>query len=267
MPLVAVQHVRRMRGGAQSHMMRCSDGNLYVVKFRNNPQGLRVLANEMLAARLATLARLPVPAVAVVEVGDWLIDHTPELHVQLAHTTIRCEAGSQFGSKYVVDPTKGIVFDYLPTELLHRVRNLDSFAGILALDKWTCNADGRQAAFWRFARERKYRASFIDQGNCFNGEKWSFPDNPLRGVFSHNEVYDGITGWHSFQPWLSLIEQMSEASIREAVEDVPPEWCGDTKELENLGTALIARQSHVRSLIEDFRQSVRRPFPRWLCAA
>ena len=49
----AVQHVRRMRGGAQGHLMRCADGNFYVVKFRNNPQHLRVLANEMLATRLA----------------------------------------------------------------------------------------------------------------------------------------------------------------------------------------------------------------------
>jgi len=31
----AVQHVRRMRGGAQSHLMRCDDGHCYVVKFQN----------------------------------------------------------------------------------------------------------------------------------------------------------------------------------------------------------------------------------------
>jgi hypothetical protein len=47
-----VQHVRRMRGGSQSHLMRASDGHFYVVKFQNNPQHLRVLANEMFATRL-----------------------------------------------------------------------------------------------------------------------------------------------------------------------------------------------------------------------
>ena len=66
--VAAVQHVRRMRGGAQGHLMRCSDGHFYVVKFRNNPQHLRVLANEMLATRLAEAAGLPVPATEVVEV-------------------------------------------------------------------------------------------------------------------------------------------------------------------------------------------------------
>ena len=45
----------------------------------------------------------------------------------------------------MVPLTDGEVYDYLPETMTSRVRNLASFAGILALDKWTCNADGRQA--------------------------------------------------------------------------------------------------------------------------
>ncbi len=41
-----------MRGGAQAHLMRCADDNYYVVKFQNNPQGRRILANELLASRI-----------------------------------------------------------------------------------------------------------------------------------------------------------------------------------------------------------------------
>jgi len=33
--LYAQQHIRRMRGGAQSHLMRASDGDYYVCKFVN----------------------------------------------------------------------------------------------------------------------------------------------------------------------------------------------------------------------------------------
>ena len=50
---LAVEHVRRMRGGAQVQLMRCDDEAYYIVKFQNNPQHLRILANEMLATRLA----------------------------------------------------------------------------------------------------------------------------------------------------------------------------------------------------------------------
>src|SRR5271165_3192208 len=97
MPTTAVQHVKRMRGGAQGHLMRCDDGHYYVVKFRNNPQHERVLANEFLATRLAERVGLPVPAAEVVEVSTWLVEHTPELSIVLGQQVIQVEAGLQFG--------------------------------------------------------------------------------------------------------------------------------------------------------------------------
>jgi hypothetical protein len=253
-----------MRGGAQSHLMRCSDGQFYVVKFLNNPQHLRVLANEMLATRLAEKAGLPVPVTEVVEVGDWLVEHTPELHVQLARNVIPCQSGLQFGSRYVVNPMEGQVFDYIPVEMLDRVRNVETFAGMLAMDKWTGNANGRQAAFWRKLKEKKYTASFIDQGYCFNAGEWTFPDYPLRGVYSRNEVYVGIRGWESFEPWLSRIVKMEEDIVWSVADGIPPAWYADEWDaLEALVRTLIQRREFVRGLIELFRVSVRRPFPRW----
>lgn len=60
-PLSAIQHVRKMQGGTQAHLMRGSDGNLYVVKFQTNPIHPRVLANELLATRLGFSLGLPMP--------------------------------------------------------------------------------------------------------------------------------------------------------------------------------------------------------------
>ena len=261
----AVQHIRRMRGGAQGHLMRCADGNFYVVKFRNNPQHLRVLANEMLATRLAEKAGLHVPVTKVVEVNDWLVQKTPELSIQLAHNTIPCQAGLQFGSQFVVHPLQGQVFDYLPMEMLPRVRNVNEFAGMLVVDKWTGNANGRQAAFWRKSREKLYTASFIDQGYCFNAGEWNFPDYPLRGVYARNEVYENVRGWESFEPWLSQVEKMSEDVVWSVGGEIPPEWYGgEWEELERLLGELVKRRERVRGLIEMFRVSPRRPFPNWL---
>jgi hypothetical protein len=244
--------------------MRCSDGQFYVVKFRNNPQHLRVLTNEMLATRLAERAGLPVPRTEVVEVNEWLVEHTAELSIQLAHNTVPCQPGLQFGSRYAVNPLEGQVFDYLPVEMFEKVRNLNEFAGILVVDKWTGNANGRQAAFCRKLRERKYTAMFIDQGYCFNAGEWNFPDYPLRGVYARNEVYGGVTGWESFEPWLSRIEKMEEDVVWSLAGEIPPEWYGgEWDELEKLMRALIGRRSVVRELIEAFRVSPRRPFPAW----
>lgn len=265
--IVAVQHVKRMRGGAQGHLMRCSDNHYYVVKFRNNPQHLRILANELLATRLAEQIGLPVPMPAVVEVSERLVKHTPELHIQLAHHSVPCEAGLQFGSRYAVNPLEGRVFDYLPTEMMDRVRNVGTFVGMLNVDKWTGNADGRQAAFWKTSREKNYTVAFIDQGYCFNAGEWTFPDYPLRGVYARNEVYRHVSGWESFEPWLSRIENMDENQVWNLAGDIPSEWCaGQRNELEKLVQTLIERRGLVRELIESFRVSPRRPFPKWQSA-
>jgi hypothetical protein len=264
MGVAAIQHIRRMRGGAQAHLMRCSDDHFYVVKFLNNPQHPRVLANELFGTRLAEWVGLPVPATEVVEVGEWLISQTPELHIQRAHDTIKCEPGLQFGSRYVVNPNDGQTFDYMPVEMLDRVRNLEAFAGILVMDKWTGNADGRQATFWRKLRERKYTATFIDQGYCFNAGEWTFPDYPLRGVYARNEVYAGVRGWESFEPWLSRVEEMREEVLWKLADEIPVQWYGAKQDaLKKLVKTLFSRRVLVRKLITVFRESPRRPFLNW----
>jgi hypothetical protein len=262
--IVAVQHIRRMRGGAQGHLMRCSDNHFYVVKFRNNPQHLRVLANELLATRLAEQLGLPVPATEVVEVGECLIEHTPDLNIQLAHQTVACASGLQFGSRYVVSPLEGRVFDYMPIDMMDRVRNLETFAGMLAFDKWTGNSDARQATFWRKSRGKKYTAAFIDQGYCFNAGEWTFPDDPLKGAYAQNVVYQGVLGWQSFEPWLSRIECMKEHLMWRLALEIPSEWYGGAlHELEKLVAHLTFRRGNVRDLIDVFRLTPRRPFPEW----
>jgi hypothetical protein len=146
---------------------------------------------------------------------------------------------------------------------LERVRNLETFAGMLVLDKWTGNANGRQAAFWRKSHERKYTAAFIDQGYCFNAGDWTFPDYPLRGVYAHNEVYAGVKGWQSFEPWLSNVEKMDQDRMWACASEIPPDWYGnDWEALERLMCCLIERRAMVREILA-FRLSQRRPFLNW----
>jgi hypothetical protein len=254
-----------MRGGAQSQLMLGADGNLWVVKFQNNPQHLRVLANELIATRLAAAAGLTVPQTEVVEVTEWLAANTPEMRVDLLRGgSERCASGLQFGSRFVGGLMPGQVVDYLPEPQLDEVRNVAEFAGMLCLDKWAGNCNGRQAVFERRPREHRYRATFIDQGFCFNAGAWTFPDSPLRGVYARNRVYARVTGWESFEPWLSRVEAMRAETLWQIAEAVPPEWYGgDTAVIERLMEQMLARRSRVRDLIASFRDSDREPFPMW----
>src|SRR5438445_2772369 len=113
--LRALEQIRRMRGGAQSHLMRCDDGYYYVVKFQNNPQHTRVLVNELLGTRLASRLGLPTTPAAIISVSEDLIRLTPDLCMEMPRARIPCRAGLQFGSRYPGDP--------------HRLTLLDFFAG------------------------------------------------------------------------------------------------------------------------------------------
>jgi hypothetical protein len=264
MPL-AVQQIRRMRGGAQAQMMRCADEAYYIVKFQNNPQGVRILANELLGTRLAARMGLPTAPVAVVEVREELIAHTEDLVIQLGRGRAPCKAGLQFGSRYPGSPAELAVYDFLPDDQLRGVANLADFCGVLVFDKWTCNTNGRQAIYFRAPGESRYQAQMIDHGFCFNAGDWNFPDAPLRGLYARHRVYESVRGIESFEPWLARVEtRMTESVFDEVYKEIPPEWYDFRAEpLERMLEQLLRRRKLVRELLISAWKSSAQPFPNW----
>ena len=259
----AVQHIRRMRGGSQSHLLRASDGNYYVTKFQNNPQHIRVLANEIFATRLAQWLGLPVPSVTVIEVSDWLVANTSELRVEVGSSSVLCSSGRQLGSLYACDGLTP-VFDYLPETALQKVINLQDFARMLVFDKWTGNSDGRQAIFSRKKGRARYRATFIDHGYCFNAGEWTFVDAPQRGVYPKSCVYECVRNWDAFEPTLSKAEGADRSDLWRFAQEIPEEWYGENSPaLEGIVDELFRRRNRIRDLIDEFRCSSRNPFPYW----
>jgi len=262
--LYAVQHIKRMRGGAQSQLLRASDSGFYVTKLLGNPQHNRVLANEIFASRLGSWLALPIPEVEVIEISDWLIEHTEDFRFEVAGQSLKCRPGMHLGSRYPVDPLDDVVFDYLPEGMSPRVRNVEDFARMLVLDKWAGNADGRQAIFSKTRRQRKYTVQFIDQGYCFNAGEWTFTDQALHGVYFRNYVYADVTGWESFEPVLTKAEEAEDIDLWRCAEYIPPEWYDyDSEGLQRLVAELYERRSKIRDLITAFRDSSRNPFPNW----
>src|SRR5437867_12811445 len=94
------------------------------------------------------------------------------------------------------------------------IKNMKEFAGILAFDKWTGNADGRQAVFHKKRSQRKYTAAFIDFGYCFNAGEWRFPDSLSRCAYARQVGYAHIASWRDCSPWLSPIEPWSKAILQ-----------------------------------------------------
>jgi hypothetical protein len=272
MPLTAVQQVRKMRGGAQAHLLEADDGCWYVVKFRNNPQHPRILVNELLASVFLDYLKITVPQTALVEISAAFLAANPDVHFTLGTRRVDIQPGWHFGSRYPGDPNRLAVYDFLPDALLPQVVNLDEFRAILVFDKWVGNADGRQSVFYRAMvsenDRRRARPGFvarmIDHGFAFNGPNWDFPESPLQGLYARKLVYEPVRSLDDFQPWLDQVMSFPEEVIDRAWKRIPSDWIdGEEDALEQLLERLFARRKRVPDLISQCRTSRMNPFPNW----
>ncbi len=276
MPIRARRHIRKMRGGAQSHLIECEDSAFYIVKYLSNPQHRRILPNEWIAAAVLKYLQIAVPETAIIEIPGRFLEDFPEASMQLGTRVILPEPGWHFGSKFPGDPARMATYDFVPDQLLSQVHNLRDFLGVLAFDKWTGNSDGRQAIFFRAqisqwlpgaeANPRKmgFVAYMIDHGYVFNGPHWDFISSPIQGLYPRKMVYNSVRSLDDFKPWLDQIVHFPEHVIDEALRQIPPQWVpGEEDQLERLLETLLRRRRLLPDLIADARLARTNPFANW----
>jgi hypothetical protein len=276
MPLRARALIRKMRGGAQSHLMEAEDGAFYVVKFTNNPQHRRILINEWLACAFLRYLQIHVPETKAIQLTPEFIGESPDLYLSVGPHREPVPPGLHFGSKMSVHPDRVAVFDFLPDKLLDKIENRADFLGTLVFDKWVCNADSRQAVFFRaraktwtpIKGERPARVGFfaqmIDHGFAFNGPHWSFQDSPIQGLYFRESVYHDVRSLDSFQPWLDMVQSFPIEVIDSAWKEIPRDWLNeDESELEGLLELLVKRRGRVPELIEELHRHKPSAFPNW----
>lgn len=276
MPVTARRLIRKMRGGAQAHLIQADDGHYYVVKFRNNPQHRRILVNEWIAGVFLKHLGITCPPVDLVRLDTAFLEENTDVYIQLGSRRLPVEPGWHFGSRFPGDPNAVAVYDFVPDALLDKVENAAEFSGMLVFDKWTGNADARQCVFLR-ARLRDYVPSasahplrigfialMIDHGYIFNGPHWDFPDAAVSGLYFRTSVYRRVRGWGDFEPWLARVSSFPEHVVDDALRRIPPEWLnGDTPALVHLLEKLLDRRKRVADLLRQCAQSRLQPFPEW----
>lgn len=265
MPLNATQFLRKMRGGAQAHLLAAEGGagaSYYVTKFLDNPQHRRVLVNEWIAARLLEYLQIASPRVALVEVTSTFLENNPEVCLTLGSRKQAVTPGWHLGSQFPGNPHTEAVYDYLPDSLLPQVVNLRDFLGVLAFDRWTGNSDARQAIFFRRRvrewldhpsippQQKGFVAQMVDHGYIFDGPHWTFTDAPLQGLYPRHIVYDSARSLEDFEPWLERIRNFPESVVDEAWRRIPPGWVeGEQDDLERLLERLLQRRKRVADLV------------------
>ena len=254
-----------MRGGAQSHLMRCADGRYYVVKFQNNPQHTRVLVNDWLGTRLGEMIGLPMPAVAVMDVHPWLVERTPDLRIEMGGQRTMFTAGLSFGSRYrgVADRRPGVGLPAGGHDATSAQRERLSPARSRSTNGRATPTGARQpSGSWRASASLPPASSIR-----------VIASTPASGIFPTRRcaASSGATMFMhvshrgtASSRGSSRIENFPESSLWPLAEEIPPEWYGAaTDELERLLSRLLTRRARVRELIQDFKNSSRNPFPNW----
>jgi hypothetical protein len=125
---VATRYVQPLReGGSLPAVVDTEAGGLYVVKFRGAGQGAKVLVAELIVGLLAAHLGLPVPELALVDVGERFGRSEPDPEIQ---DLLRKSHGTNVGARYLEGAFNfdGVAAgDLISPELAARVVWLDAF--------------------------------------------------------------------------------------------------------------------------------------------
>lgn len=277
MPVNATRFIRKMRGGAQAHLLEADDKCSYIVKFQNNPQHRRILINEVISAEILAHLQIDSPPHQLVNVPPGFLDANPEVHIQTGSRHTPVEPGWHFGSRHPGNPDTLAIYDFIPDVLLNQVANAEQFLAVLAFDRWVANSDGRQSIFFRAQlndwlsrpgvppRKLGFVALMIDHGFAFNGPHWDLPDSALTGLYPRRVVYQKVRSMADFEPWLERILNFPSEVFDKALRQIPPEWTGtDSDALEGLLERLYRRRRRIPELLQACRNAPGRPFPQWV---
>jgi hypothetical protein len=276
MPVRAIRLLRKTRGGSQPRLVLADDGHQYVVKARNNPQGRRILINELACTLLLKQLRIPAAVGVVIEYTAEFLAEYPDMAMERGRQALPVEAGWHYGSRHPPLLENSPVYDLVPDIMLDLVLNPQHFWGVLVFDRWVGNADNRQSIFLRNpppglipeadaeTSPRTLAAMMIDHGYCFNGPHWDYMDAARLGAYHSPMVYRGVRGLKSFEPWLEQIRNFPTEAFDEVKRSIPARWFdGDEDLFDQLLEKLWNRRRRIDHLVESVRSRDWNPFPDW----
>jgi hypothetical protein len=245
-PIEVQTEIRNMRGGAQSTLVRCTNGKLYVLKMSPNPQGLNVLANEFLGAHLIRGLGLSSPRTQPLTVTRQTLETCPSLAFEFPSENRLPQSGIHFGSEFL-DASGSRMYDWIPESWEDKIVNQDDFVGIYVFDIWTSHQDHRQCIFRQNQQNLSIKAFFIDNGHLFGGPDWASVTQKPRSLFLPRALPPLLMG-RSIDAWISRIRSNAPRLLRQAISRTPVRWyAGNIIELEHI---LLQRLDDLANLVD-----------------
>jgi hypothetical protein len=237
-----------LRGGSQPILVEADDGNRYVLKIFNNPQGPNVLFNEAMGTELYRAAGLPVPIWKPLNITKEFLDQNPQCWLETVDGSLKPQPGICFGTRYL--EREGVrLWEILPGSSFARVVNKGDFCLAWLLDICARHTDNRQALFED--RIHGIRAVFVDHGHMFSGPKGEFcRPHYCASAYLDSRIYERNQNRHGADI-AKLVLNLDVDDLWIRAEHLPKEWLTDAA-LRNFSACLcvVANTNAVQTIAE-----------------
>lgn len=234
-------------------MMRGDDGQIYVVKLKNNRLGTKVLVNEYIAACFSRFVELCFPPSEIMELTQEFIDGSKRLR------RAKVTAGLHFASRYL--PRAKYVHCYN----FSFVKNKKQLAGVLLFDHLMHNADrtlnGKNMLLQRSGAG--YQLYAIDNSHLFGSGRWRAESLPFlvdQVNINKRRAYGTLLKEYlraeDFAPFIAQFKAIDEVKITKMLDDVPREWLDDAETKLLLKEFLVKRCANVQLVADQIIASI-----------
>jgi hypothetical protein len=207
-------------GGADAQIFACAQGVEYLVKATNNPQGGKVVVNDLIGGLALEWLGVLRPRTTIVNIPQSVIDMSPGSRLNNGNAFV---AGESFGCPYWVSQTNRAV---QPAS----IANWNDVAGTTVFDAWFNNEDGRQ---WR-ARQKGTPNLFeffpVDQGHCVK-HSWdaslAVGDITVKPPCIAVDPSKAIHFSFYVNAYVKRLEAFTEQNAQQLVSEIPTNWLTD----------------------------------------
>jgi hypothetical protein len=227
-----------------------ADDGFYAVKFLQNPQHGRILANEALASELLRRIGIATPEWKAIGIDRAFLHREKTVGFETRQGFVPAEPGLHFGSRFSWDCRAD---DFAPPSLMDRVLNIDDFFKVLVFDLWVDNRDSRQAIFVG-GPNGPVRAQMMDNGFAFGSDG---VDHQLRDHCFRSPQYLPLSAYRApaaaaqYVKAIDRIQNISAEQIILIVNSLPAEWLPDYQQIERLANILQRRSERLPALLRQ----------------
>jgi hypothetical protein len=247
----AVAYLDAAKGKAKSQIIRGEDGRNYYVKFQQNPQGTRVLVNELVSNGIARFLGVPSPEGVLIEINREFLEINPALQSKFGERLIL--PGLHFGTEEI----KNLYPASLPPAIFLKISNKADIAAIIVFDILMFNTDRNNEGNYLVSTNSAGKAYLhvIDHGHCLGGPNWNAAllRDPIDGGIGAivKPMANLIDGVDPFKTPLSKLHELTKLHLENTLLAIPTEWNLTQDEKSAIIDFIMERKIYVESILNQ----------------